>query len=259
MNRIFSIIIWGAAVAMVSFFIVLIGDLVLELWRQRYVTAPRVNEILFAIRLSALTATVSSVLAVLLSLPVAYLLFRYSFPGKDFFDTLLDLPIVLSPVALGAMLLLFFKSPLGGWLNQLFGPFVFSVRGIIVAQFFVVIGLSIRLVKTSFESVDIEYENIARTLGYNKVQSFLRVVIPLSWKGIVSSFLLVWGRAIGEFGATITLAGATTMKTETIPVAIYLNFESADISNALVFILLLIVMSLGLLFLMRRLQRRAGI
>ena len=83
------------------------------------------------------------------------------------------------------------------------------------------------------------------------MQTFLRVVLPMASKGLISSFLLVWGRSIGEFGATVTLAGATTMKTETIPVAIYLSFESADITIALIYITILITISLTILFFLR--------
>ena len=114
------------------------------------------------------------------------------------------------------------------------------------------VGLSIRLLKTAFEGVDVEYENLARTLGYNKMQVFFNVVLPMSRRGLLTSFLMVWGRAIGEFGATVTLAGATTLKTETIPVAIYLSFESADISSALVFITILITISFAILFIVRK-------
>jgi len=195
---------------------------------------------------------VASLLALLVSLPVSYFLSRNRFPGKDLLDTLLDLPIVLSPVALGAMLLIFFNTPLGEQIDRRFGPFVFEVKGIILAQFFVVLGLAIRLLKTAFEGIDPEYENLARTLGYNRFEVFMRVALRLAAKGLVTTFLLVWGRAIGEFGATVTLAGATTLKTETLPVAIYLNFESADISSALVFILILIGISLSILFLVRK-------
>jgi molybdate transport system permease protein len=134
----------------------------------------------------------------------------------------------------------------------LFGPFVFEVKGIILAQFIVVVGLAIRLLRSAFEAIDVEYENLARTLGYNQVQVFLRVVLPMAGKGLLASFLLVWGRAIGEFGATVTLAGATPLKTETIPVAINLSFASADISSALVFITILISISLGILFFLRK-------
>ena len=117
--------------------------------------------------------------------------------------------------------------------------------------------VAIRLLKATFDGIDVEYENLARTLGYDKLRVFYRVTLPMAARGLVAAFLLVWGRAIGEFGATVTLAGATTMKTETIPVAIYLNFESADISSALVFITILIVLSLAILFFVRRVGAHA--
>ena len=220
--------------------------------QESFIKAPDLGEISFALKLSLLTATVSSVLAVGVSIPVAYLFSRYAFFAKDLFDTILDLPIVLSPIALGAMLLIFFNTPLGKHMNSWFGPFVFEVKGIILAQFFVVLGLSIRLLKSTFDSIDVEYENLARTLGYDKMRVFFKVVLPMAGKGLMAAFLLVWGRAIGEFGATITLAGATTMKTETIPVAIYLSFESADVANAIVFITILITISLAILFFVRK-------
>jgi molybdate transport system permease protein len=252
MNRLFGIFTVGAVSLLCFFFLFLIGSMIVELGQESAVRAPHSSEIFFAIKLSLVTATAASLIAVVVSLPVAYFLSRYAFFGKDLVDTRLDLPIVLSPIALGAMLLIFFNTPLGRQIEQYFGPFVFEVKGIILAQFIVVVGLSIRLLKTAFEAIDVEYENLARTLGYNQVQVFLRVVLPMAGKGLLASFLLVWGRAIGEFGATVTLAGATTLKTETIPVAIYLSFESADISSALVFMTILIVISLAILFFVRK-------
>ncbi|MFH1842477.1 MAG: ABC transporter permease [bacterium] len=252
MNRLFNIFMVAVLTGLVLFFVVLIVGLVVELGQESALQAPQGDEIWFAIRLSLVTATVASLLALLVSLPVAYFLSRNRFPGKDLLDTLLDLPIVLSPVALGAMLLIFFNTPLGELIDRRFGPFVFEVKGIILAQFFVVLGLAIRLLKTAFEGIDPEYENLARTLGYNRFEVFWRVVLRMAAPGLLTTFLLIWGRAIGEFGATVTLAGATTLKTETLPVAIYLNFESADISSALVFILILIGISLSILFLVRK-------
>ena len=128
------------------------------------------------------------------------------------------------------------------------------MKGIVLAQFFVIVGLSLRLLKETFQAIDVEYEKLARTLGYNQLQVFARVVLPMARGGLLAAFLLTWGRAIGEFGATVTLAGATTMKTETIPVAIYLNFESVDISSAIVFITILIAMSFAVLFFVRKTQ-----
>jgi len=116
------------------------------------------------------------------------------------------------------------------------------------------VGLAIRLLKATFDGVDSGYEDLARTLGLNRVQVFRRVVLPLSRHGILASLLLIWGRAIGEFGATVTLAGATMMKTETLPVAIYLSFESADIAGMIVYILILIGVSLLTLYAVRTLR-----
>lgn len=258
MNRLFFILVVGAAALLIGFFLVLLVSMTMQLWQQTAVRAPQVSEILFAARLSLLTATISSVMAMLVSVPVAYLFSRYSFRGKVFFDTLLDLPIVLSPIALGALLLVFFSTAPGQWVDRLLGPFVFEVKGIILAQFIVIVGLSIRLLKETFAGIDVEYENLARTLGMDRMRVFFWVVLPMARRGIIAALLLVWGRAIGEFGATVTLAGATTMKTETIPVAIYLNFESVDIASAIVFITILIVMSLTILLVTRTLYGHAS-
>jgi molybdate transport system permease protein len=254
MNRLFNIIIGGISACLILFFLVLIGAMLAELWSDSMEQAPQFEEVAFAIKLSLITATVASIIALLVSIPVAYVFSRYSFPLKSFFDTLLDLPIVLSPIALGAMLLIFFNTSVGKPLEQLFGPFVFDAKGIILAQFVVVVGLSIRLLKETFEGIDIEYENLARTLGLGQTKTFIKVVLPMAKRGLIAAFLLVWGRAIGEFGATVTLAGATTMKTETIPVAIFLNFESVNISSAIVFITILITLSLAVLFLVRKIN-----
>ncbi len=252
MNRVFTAVLIVSTAALALFFLMLIGSTALELGRGGFVSPPDPYQIAFAVRLSLLTATAASAAALVFSVPVAYLLARREFRGKTLLDTLLDLPLVLSPIALGAMLLVFFKTPPGALLERMIGPVVFEVRGIIVAQFCVVIGLAIRLLKASFESVDPQYEEVSRTLGMDRARTFFRVTLPLSRRGIAAAFLLVWARAIGEFGATMTLAGATTLKTETIPVSIYLNFATADIASALVFILLLIAVSLSLLFALRK-------
>ncbi len=226
--------------------------MLVELYHESDLIVPQLSNVLFAVKLSLLTATISSSIALVISIPVAYFFTRYTFYGKSFLDTILDLPIVLSPIAIGALLLIFFNTPLGNAIEKIFGPFVFEVKGIILAQFVVVVGLSIRLLKETFESIDIEYENLSRSLGLSKIKTFLRVTLPMAKKGLITAFLLVWGRSIGEFGATVTLAGATTMKTETIPVAIYLNFESVNISGAIIFITILITVSLTILFFVRK-------
>ena len=129
------------------------------------------KEIIFAIKLSMVTATIATLISLIIGVPAAYALSRTEFIGKNIIDALLDLPIVLSPIALGAALLIFFsidKMPLGDY-------FVFEVSGIIVAQFTIVSALTIRLMKSTFDSIDPNYENVARTLGYSKSQAFFKV------------------------------------------------------------------------------------
>ena len=250
-NRLFTTGLIVVTGLLVLVFVFLVGSLAVEFIQVVPDQAPDLERIFFAVRLSLLTATVSSLVALVVGTPVAYFLSRHQFPGHKIIDTLLDLPVFLSPVALGAMLLLFFNTTAGRQLENITGEIVFTVRGIIIAQFFVIIGLGIRLLKNTFEHIDEEYEQISRVLGANKIQTFYRVVLPLARKGIISTLLLTWARAIGEFGATITLAGATPLKTTTLPVGIFLGFQAADIHRATIFILILIVISLLVLFISR--------
>lgn len=215
---------------------------------------------LFAIKLTLATATITTVLAVAIAIPVAYAISKNNFFGKSLVDSLLDLPIVVSPIALGAALLVFFNTPLGAAINNNVLRFVFSVPGIVLAQFTIVSALAIRLLKSTFDSIDMRYEQVARTLGCSKPEAFFRVVLPLAKNGLIASGILTWARAAGEFGATVTLAGATAMKTETLPISIFLNLGSANIGQAIALILILVVISLVALLLIRLITgRRYGI
>jgi molybdate transport system permease protein len=215
---------------------------------------------LFAIKLSLATATITTILAIAIAIPVAYAISKNNFFGKSLVDSLLDLPIVVSPIALGAALLVFFNTPLGAAINNNVLRFVFSVPGIVLAQFTVVSALAIRLLKSTFDSIDMRYAQVARTLGCSKPETFFRVVLPLAKNGLIASGILTWARAVGEFGATVTLAGATAMKTETLPISIFLNLGSANIGQAIALILILVVISLVALLLIRLITgRRYGI
>jgi molybdate transport system permease protein len=143
--------------------------------------------------------------------------------------------------------LFFFNTPVGKFFETHLFRVVFEVPAIILAQFVVIIGLAISLVKIVFDYINPEYELIARTLGATQPQIFFHILLPIAKKGILSAFLLVWARAVGEFGASVTLAGATTMKTETLPVAIFLSFASSDIYNAIILTLISIFIGIALL------------
>ena len=213
-------------------------------------------ETLFAIKLSLVTATITTILAIAIAVPVAYAISKNDFFGKSLVDSLLDLPIVISPVALGAALLVFFSTPIGEAINNNVIRFVFSVPGIVLAQFTVVSALAVRLLKSTFDSIDVRYEQVSRTLGCSKPEAFFRVVLPLARDGLIASAILTWARATGEFGATVTLAGATAMKTETLPIAISLSLSSANIGSAVALILILVIISLAALLIIRLITRR---
>jgi molybdate transport system permease protein len=248
--------IFNSSIYFFTFFLVFcyLGLIILVAQRINFFDANIIPEVLFnAIKLSIFTSTVSAIISLFLSIPCAYCLSRKDFRFKNVIDTILDLPVILSPVAIGTMLLLFFDTFPGRFIEDNLIKFVFEKNGIILAQIFVITGLAIRLLKNTFDGINQEYEYISYTLGYNKIMTFFLTVLPIAKPGIISTLLLIWARAMGEFGASVVLAGATTFKTETIPVSIYLQLSSANINNMLILILILIIISSIILLLTRKL------
>jgi molybdate transport system permease protein len=255
-DRAFRAATVSALALLILFFIVIIVSLVTFTdWVTigKAIVAP---ETLFAIKLSLITSTVTTMLAIATAIPVAYAISKNEFWGKNLVDSLLDLPIVISPVAIGAALLVFFNTPLGEGINNHVLRFVFSVPGIVLAQFTIVSALAIRLLKSTFDSIDPRFEQVSRTLGCSQPTAFLRVVLPLAKDGLIAAAILTWARATGEFGATVTLAGATGFKTETLPIAISLSLSSANIGQAVALIVILVVISLAALLAIRKLTGR---
>jgi len=212
------------------------------------------REILFAIKLSLITATIATIISIAIAIPVAYAISQTEFPGKDIVDTILDLPIVISPIALGAALLVFFNTPIGVGIENKVLRFVFEVPGIVLAQFTVISALAVRLLKSTFDSIDPRYERVGRTLGCSKLAVFFRVTLPLARDGLIASSILTWARAVGEFGATVTLVGATRLKTETLPIAIFLSLATADVEKAVAVILALIIIAAAALIVLRKIS-----
>ncbi len=254
-ERAFRAATLSALALLLLFFIVIVVSMLSYTNWSSFLSVLISEEILFAIRLSLITATVSTVIAMLIAIPVAYAISKTRFFGKDLVDSMLDLPIVISPVALGAALLVFFSTPVGAGINDRM-QFVFAVPGIVLAQFTVVCALAIRLLKSTFDTIDPRYEQVSRTLGCSKPEAFFRVIIPLARDGLIASSILTWARAVGEFGATVTLAGATAMKTETLPIAIFLSLASADVDKAIAVILVLIIIATAALLIIRKLIGR---
>jgi len=218
-------------------------------------TSPRT---LAALRISLSAATAAASLALVLAVPAGYALSRQRFRGRIFIDTLLEFPLLVSPAALGALLLIFFNTPPGVWVQENAMRFVFAFSGIVLAQFFSVLGVAVRVVKTTLDDVPTRYETVARTLGAGPHQVFWTVTVPLARRGLATAFLLSWAKAVGEFGATITVAGTMAMRTETLPVAVYMRLAQADIPGAVALIILVVFFGLGTLLLARYVARSVG-
>ncbi|WP_300845384.1 molybdenum ABC transporter permease [Tepidimonas sp.] len=211
---------------------------------------------LFSVRLSLMAATLATLLALLLAIPAAYALSRSRFPGKEAAETVLEFPIIVSPAALGAIILIFFNNPLGEWIQENVVYFVFGFAGIVLAQFVTVLGLAVRMLKAAFDEVPVALERVARTLGESPRHGFFTVTLPLAKNGLVAAFILTWAKALGEFGATLMVAGSMAMRTETLPITIFVRLSSADIESTVVLILILVVIGLTALFAARRLLGR---
>lgn len=206
------------------------------------------SEIQFAIVLSLWTSAVSTGICIVIALPVSYALARYRFRGSRVVNLILTMPLALPPLVAGIALLLFFgTTPLGKTLDALGFSVIFTPLGIIVAEVFVNLPYMIRILRSSFAMVNPRYEYVARTLGCTETGSFLQVTLPMSRPGILAGTAITWSKSMGEFGAVLLLAGATTMRTETLPIALYLNVSAGDLSQAVAAATILIVISLAAL------------
>ncbi len=219
------------------------------------------EETRFALWMSVKSACISTLLCLLLAIPTAYTLSRGRFPLRSVLETLLELTVSLPYIVLGLSLLILFSSPAGKWLKEAGFPVVFSANGVILAQLVVNLPFAIRLISTAFQSVDRKLEYVAGLLGASPMRQFFWVLLPMCRRSLLSAVILVWSRALGEFGATLMLVGVTRMKTETLPASIYLAVSGNDLDSALAsaFLLLLIsAVSLSLANCMARRGRKRG-
>lgn len=223
-------------------------DQIISLWSS--------ERTFFTIKLSVAAATLAATIALVIAVPAAYALSRFEFKGRLLADTILEFPIIVSPAALGAILLVFFNNPAGEWIQEHIITFVFTFAGIVLAQFVTVLGIATRFVKTALDEIPADYERVARSLGAGPFRAFATTTLPLAKRGLFTALVLSWAKAMGEFGATITVAGTMAMRTETLPVAIYMRLSTADIEGTVALILLLLVIGLGSLFAVRWISRK---
>lgn len=200
-------------------------------------------ETLFALVTSLKTASISTVLCFVLAVPTAYLLTRTEFPGRAAVEMLLELTLSLPYIVLGVSLLILFSSPAGKALKEAGLPVVFSQNGIVLAQLTVNLPFAVQLASTAFRRADRKLEYVAGLLGAGEARRFFTILLPMCRHSLAGALVLVWSRALGEFGATLMLVGVTRMKTETLPANIYLNVSANNLDGALASAFLLLVIS----------------
>ncbi|MDN3436848.1 molybdate ABC transporter permease subunit [Planococcus sp. APC 3900] len=196
--------------------------------------------------LSLRVAVISTLFVFLASLALARLMSRREFFGKSLVEALILLPLVLPPTVIGFGLIVLFgaNGPLGILLEQWFEfRVVFTWIGAAIASFVVSLPLMYQSVMAAFDKVDPRWENVARTMGVSEWRIFRTITFPLAWSGILAGLILAFARGIGEFGATLMIAGYIPGVTETVPLAIYFAYEAGDMEKALFWVL--IISSLG--------------
>jgi molybdate transport system permease protein len=194
-----------------------------------------------ALGLSLKVACWATLIDLVLGVGFGYLLARKRFPGRELLDAVLTLPMVMPPTVLGYYLLVLIgrHGPLGAWLQQHFGiQLIFTWQAAVIAAAVVAFPLVLKGARAAFEAVDTQLEQAAYVLGLSPWAVFLRVTLPLAWRGVLGGTLLAFARSMGEFGATLMVAGSIAGKTQTLSIAVYEAVQAGqdDTANLLVMI-----------------------
>lgn len=250
------------AVCSVAFLLLLLLPLYAIFWQSlphgALFAALRLPLVRDALRLSLVTTAIALGVTVLLGTPVAYLLARYRFPGYGLLDSIIDLPMVLPPSVAGLGLLIAFgrRGLLGGPLEALGITLPFTTVAVVMAQCFVAAPFYIKAAKAGFAGVDRELEMVAATFGSSGWYTFTRITAPLAFPSLLGGIVMMWSRALGEFGATIFFAGNRQGITQTIPLAIFQEEQASHFDTALAMSAVLVCVSFAILVTVKWLTAR---
>ncbi|SSY80411.1 molybdate ABC transporter permease subunit [Alysiella crassa] len=195
-----------------------------------------------ALFLSLKVATCATLINLIFGTLTGYALAKCRFIGRDLLDTIFTLPMVLPPTVVGYYLLVLFgrQGALGQWLHNTFQiNLIFTWQGAVLAAAVVTFPLIVKPARAAFENINPQLEQAARTLGLPEWAIFVRVTLPLAWRGILAGLLLAFARALGEFGATLMIAGSIPNETQTLSIAVYEAVQAGDdnLANQLVIII----------------------
>ena len=209
-------------------------------------------------KLSLLIVSVAAIIVGAVGLACAFLLAKRDFRGKDLLDAILTLPLVLPPTVTGYYLIVLLgrRGILGGFLYDLTGwTFAFTWQGAAIAAIIVALPLMIKASRASLESVNPNFEIASYTLGKSEAETFFRVVLPLAKRGVFAGLILSFARALGEFGATLMIAGNIPGRTQTMPLAIYEAVASGDDRTAQILAVILTAISVAAVYFTNKISR----
>jgi molybdate transport system permease protein len=208
------------------------------------------DRIQFAIQLSLLSCTLTTVLSLWAAVPLGYVLSRFRFPGKGLLDAVLDVPIVLPPLVIGLALLILFRTPPLRAAQEVV-PVTFAMPSVVLAQFAVACAFAVRTMRVTFDQISPRTEQVAMTLGCSRGQAFWRVTLPQARRGVLTAGTLAWARSLGEFGPILIFSGATRLRTEVLPTSVWLQFNTGNIEAAVAVSLIMIAAALAVLTVVR--------
>jgi molybdate transport system permease protein len=207
-------------------------------------------QIRYAIRLSLISCSLTTLIALWVAIPLGYLMSRTSFRGKGIVDTILDIPIVLPPLVIGLSLLILFQTPAGLWIQKWI-PITYAIPSVILAQFAVAAAFAVRTMRVTFDQIDPRAEQVAMTLGCSRSLAFWKITIPEARRGILTAATICWARALGEFGPILIFSGATRMKTEVLSTTVFLELSIGNLEAAIAVSLLMIIVAVIVLVITR--------
>jgi molybdate transport system permease protein len=212
----------------------------------------------FPIWLSLRVAIVSAILVTITALPLARLMEKKHFVGRDLVEAFITLPLVLPPsvVGYGLLVLIGIHGPIGRLLSKFGYSLVFTWIAVVIAATVVAFPLMYQSARGAFASVNPNLEKAARTLGAGEIRIFFTITLPLAWPGVMSGLVLAFARALGEFGATLMVAGNIPGQTQTIPLAIYFAVESGDTATANTLVGIITVFCFLLIFMVNRWNKK---
>ena len=202
--------------------------------------------------ISLKTAFLATVITSIIGIFISYKMANYKGRGRGLIDGVFTLPLILPPTVIGFFLLLICGK--NGFVGKIFMSFnkniIFSWSATVIAATVVAFPMMYRTCRSAFEQIDKNMISAARTLGLSETKIFFKIAIPLAWPGIIGGLVLSFARALGEFGATLMIAGNIPGKTQTMPVAIFFAVEGGDMNKAMLWVLIIVAISFIMIFLL---------